>query len=219
MFVLSLSGWDGDTLLVLRSPWICKQISTTVFWCHYPLDHYSSKSLQLSKQVLTLNNSCGDGEFIIYTAIAWRNQGFGAALDFAWGWKDNNSDYAIRESPTSVKIFRKFKEKPGGLDVGFQAEGLSGGTLLGVKGQGGIGMFDWETGSLVRRIEVEPREVYWSEAGELVALACADTTYILRFNREAYLEGLNAGLADEDGVEAAFEVVADINEAVRSGFW
>jgi coatomer subunit beta' len=30
-----------------------------------------------------------------------------------------------------------------------------------VKGQGGIGMFDWETGSLVRRIEVEPREVYW----------------------------------------------------------
>ena len=60
-----------------------------------------------------------------------------------------------------MKIFRKFKEKPGGLDVGFQAEGLSGGVLLGVKGQGGIGMFDWETGSLVRRIEVEPREVYW----------------------------------------------------------
>jgi len=104
---------------------------------------------------------CGDGEFIIYTAIAWRNQAFGAALDFAWGWKENNNDYAIRESPTSVKIFRKFKEKPGGLDVGFQAEGLSGGVLLGVKGQGGIGMFDWETGSLVRRIEVDPREVYW----------------------------------------------------------
>src|SRR5436305_2144335 len=104
---------------------------------------------------------CGDGEYIIYTAIAWRNQAFGAALDFAWGWKENNNDYAIRESATSVKIFRKFKEKAGGLDVGFQAEGLSGGVLLGVKGQGGIGMFDWETGNLVRRIEVDPREVYW----------------------------------------------------------
>jgi coatomer subunit beta' len=102
---------------------------------------------------------CGDGEYIIYTALAWRNQAFGQALDFAWGTKDNNSDFAIRESGTSVKIFRKFKEKPGGLDVGFQAEGLSGGVLLGVKGQGGIGMFDWETGSLVRRIEVDPREV------------------------------------------------------------
>jgi coatomer subunit beta' len=162
---------------------------------------------------------CGDGEYIIYTAIAWRNQAFGAALDFAWGWKENNSDYAIRESATSVKIFRKFKEKPGGLDVGFQADGLSGGVLLGVKGQGGIGMFDWETGSLVRRIEVDPREVYWSESGELVALACAETTYVLRFSREAYLEGLNAGLADEDGVESAFEVVTDINEQVRSGEW
>jgi coatomer subunit beta' len=43
--------------------------------------------------------------------------------------------------------------------VGFHAEGLCGGFLLGVKGQDGIGMFDWETGNLVRRIEVEPREV------------------------------------------------------------
>ncbi|KAK5087190.1 Coatomer subunit beta' [Lithohypha guttulata] len=162
---------------------------------------------------------CGDGEFIVYTAIAWRNQAFGSALDFAWGSKDNNTDYAIRESATSVKIFRKMKEAPGGLDVGFQAEGLSGGVLLGVKGQGGIGMFDWATGNLVRRIEVEPREVYWSESGELVALACNDTTYVLRYSREAYLEGLNAGLADEDGVESAFEVVTDINESITTGEW
>ncbi|KAF7846462.1 hypothetical protein BT93_L4303 [Corymbia citriodora subsp. variegata] len=162
---------------------------------------------------------CGDGEFIIYTALAWRNQAFGPALDFAWGSKDNNNDYAIRESATSVKIFRKMKEVPGGLDVGFQAEGLAGGVLLGVKGHGGIGLFDWATGNLVRRIEVEPRAVYWSESGELVALACSDTTYVLRFNKEAYLEGLNSGQADEDGVEAAFEVVTDINEAIMTGEW
>ncbi|QKX60639.1 uncharacterized protein TRUGW13939_07785, partial [Talaromyces rugulosus] len=162
---------------------------------------------------------CGDGEYIIYTALAWRNKAFGQALDFAWGSKDNSNDYAIRESATSVKIFKNFKEKSGGLDVGFQAEGLSGGVLLGVKGQGGIGLFDWETGSLVRRIEVEPREVYWSESGELVALACEDTCYILRFSRENYVNGLNAGEADEDGVESAFEVVTDISETVRTGEW
>ncbi|EXJ80784.1 hypothetical protein A1O3_07068 [Capronia epimyces CBS 606.96] len=161
---------------------------------------------------------CGDGEFIIYTALAWRNQAFGSALDFAWASHQNPTDYAIRESSTSVKIFKKLKES-GSLDVGFQAEGLCGGFLLGVKGQGGIGMFDWETGTLVRRIEVEPREVYWSESGELVALACADTTYVLRFDREAYLEGLNSGQADEDGVEAAFSVVTDLQESVRSGEW
>lgn len=102
---------------------------------------------------------CGDGEYIIYTALAWRNKAFGSALDFVWGSKDNSNDYAIRESPTSVKIYKNFVEKAGGLDVGFQAEGLAGGVLLGVKGQGGIGLFDWQTGGLVRRIEVDPINV------------------------------------------------------------
>lgn len=102
---------------------------------------------------------CGDGEFIIYTALAWRNKAFGSALDFVWGSKDNSNDYAIRESATSVKIFKNFIEKSGGLDVGFQAEGLTGGVLLGVKGQGGIGFYDWQSGGLVRRIEVEPTDV------------------------------------------------------------
>lgn len=101
----------------------------------------------------------GDGEYIIYTALAWRNKAFGSALDFAWGSKDNTDDYAIRESTMSVKIFKKFKERPGGLDVGFSAEGISGGVLLGVRGQGGIAFFDWDSGALVRRIEVDPKKV------------------------------------------------------------
>ena len=162
---------------------------------------------------------CGDGEYIIYTALAWRNKAFGQAQDFAWGSKDNSNDYAIRESAMSVKIFRNFKEKSGGLDVGFQAEGLSGGVLLGVRGQGGIGLFDWETGALVRRIEVEPKNVYWSESGELVTLACEETYYVLRYSREAYNAALSAGEVEDDGVEAAFEVVTDINESVRTGQW
>lgn len=55
-------------------------------------------------------------------------------------------------------------------------------------------------------------QVYWSESGELVCLACEDTFYVLRFSQDAYVAGLNAGEADEDGVDAAFEAVADINE-------
>lgn len=55
-------------------------------------------------------------------------------------------------------------------------------------------------------------QVYWSDSGELVALACDDSCYVLRFSREAYLEALNDGQVDEDGVEAAFEVITDINE-------
>jgi len=98
---------------------------------------------------------CGDGEYIIYTALILRNQAFGAALDFAWASKENDKDYAIRESQYSVKIFRNFKPKGGDgtVNIGFTAEGLSGGNLLGVKGQGGIGFFDWETGKLVSYAE------------------------------------------------------------------
>lgn len=42
---------------------------------------------------------------------------------------------------------------------------------------------------------------------------------MLRFSRENYVAGLEAGEADEDGVESAFEVVTDINESVRTGEW
>ncbi|KAM3563660.1 hypothetical protein MY1884_001129 [Beauveria asiatica] len=162
---------------------------------------------------------CGDGEYIIYTALAWRNKAFGSALDFVWASKENSNDFAIRETPTTVKIYKNFAEKSGGLDVGFQADGLTGGILLGVTGQGGISFFDWATGGLVRRIEVEPKHVYWSENGELVAIACEDTFYVLRFSRENYVEAVQAGQVDEDGVEAAFEVITDISETVRTGEW
>lgn len=64
-----------------------------------------------------------------------------------------------------------------------------------------------------------PSQVYWSESGELVTLACDDDFYVLRFSRENYINGLNNGEADEDGVEAAIEHVATINETVRTGEW
>lgn len=162
---------------------------------------------------------CGDGEYIIYTALAWRNKAFGSALDFVWASKDNSNDFAIRESATSVKVYKNFVEKPGGLDIPFAADGLTGGVLLGVKGQGGVSFFDWTTGALVRRIEVEPKQVYWSDSGELVALACEDTCYVLRFSRDAFVEAVQNGDVDEDGVEAAFEVITDISESVRTGEW
>lgn len=55
-------------------------------------------------------------------------------------------------------------------------------------------------------------QVYWSDSGELVAIACDDTFYVLRFSRESYVEAVQAGQVDEDGVEAAFDVITDINE-------
>jgi coatomer subunit beta' len=148
----------------------------------------------------------GDGEYIVYTALALRNQNFGAGLDFVWATKELDKFSAVRESATSVKVLKQFKQASS-IDVGFSADGLFGGALIGVKGAGGIGFFDWQTGQLVRRIEVEPRQVIWSEGAELVALATEDSIYVLRFSREAFDEGVANGQVEDDGVEAAFEVV------------
>jgi coatomer subunit beta' len=62
-------------------------------------------------------------------------------------------------------------------------------------------------------------QVVWSESGELVALICTDTTYILRFNREAYVEGVATGQADEDGVEAAFELLHEASDTAITAHW
>jgi coatomer subunit beta' len=62
-------------------------------------------------------------------------------------------------------------------------------------------------------------QVIWSESGELVALCCADSTYVLRFNREAYVEAVNEGQADEDGVEAAFELLHEMPDVAVTAHW
>ena len=67
---------------------------------------------------------CGDGEYIIYTAMALRNKSFGSAQEFVWSY--DSSMYAIRESSSMVKISKNFKEtksfKP---DFGAEGERLT----------------------------------------------------------------------------------------------
>lgn len=161
---------------------------------------------------------CGDGEYIIYTALAWRNKAFGAGLSFAWA-SDSNT-YAVRETNSIVKVFRNFKERSGLVNVGFAVEDVKGGALLGIIGNGFVCFYHWETGALVRRIDVEAKNIYWSSTGELAAIVGTESFYILRFDRDAYQAYLDSELPVEDeGVEDAFDVVTEINEVVRTAKW
>ncbi|CAG8603089.1 12782_t:CDS:10, partial [Acaulospora colombiana] len=155
---------------------------------------------------------CGDGEYIIYTALAWRNKGFGNGLEFVWALDSN--EYAVRESATKIKLYKNFKERPNALKVNFTAEGIFGGTLLGVKSSTFLNLYDWETMAVVRRIDVIPKSVHWSDIGDLVAIACEDTFYVLRFNRQSYVQFLESGgEIGEEGIEQAFEFVTEIPES------
>ncbi|OLY84802.1 Coatomer subunit beta' [Smittium mucronatum] len=163
---------------------------------------------------------CGDGEYIIYTALAWRNKSFGSALEFAWA--QNSTDYAVRDSSTSIKLFRSFKERPSTStpalsNLGYSAEEIFGGSLLSIRSAGGtLNLHDWESGMLVRRIDVAAKFVYWSDNGELFSVVTEDSFFVLRYVNSAFLNATDIGV---EGVEDAVEFIAEIQEKVASGCW
>ncbi|CAE6490017.1 unnamed protein product [Rhizoctonia solani] len=199
---------------------------------------------------------CGDNEYIIYTALAWRNKSFGQGTAFAWA-EDSNT-YAVLEGKQRVKVYKNFKEKPGsglkGLG-GWAIDGLHGGTLLSARsGAGFVVFWDWESGEIVRRIEADAKNVhllvsqryprrhhlrrlilesgeivrrieadakniYWSPNGTLVAITSDDSFYILKFDRDSYVAALEQGPVGDEGVEDAFELMAEIPEIVKTAKW
>jgi len=70
---------------------------------------------------------CGDGEYIIYTAMALRNKSFGSAQEFVWA--ADSSEYAVRENASTVKLFKNFKERKT-FRPDFGAEAIFGGRKL-----------------------------------------------------------------------------------------
>lgn len=159
---------------------------------------------------------CGDGEYIIYTAMALRNKAFGSAQEFVWA--QDSSEYAIRESGSTIRIFKNFKEKKN-FKSDFGAEGIYGGYLLGVKSVSGLTFYDWETLDLVRRIEIQPKSVYWSDSGKLVCLATEDSYFILSYDVDEVQKAKDNNQVADDGVESAFNLLGEINESVRTGLW
>ena len=160
---------------------------------------------------------CGDGEYIIYTAMALRNKAYGSAQEFVWA--QDSSEYATREGSSTVKVFKNFKEKKA-FKPEFGAEGIFGGFLLGVRSGTGLAFYDWDTLELVRRIEIQPRHVFWSENGELVCLATEESYFILKYDTAvvARAHETKEGLT-EDGVEEAFAFLGETHESVRTGLW
>ncbi|RXK37407.1 coatomer beta' subunit [Tremella mesenterica] len=163
---------------------------------------------------------CGDGEYIIYTALAWRNKAFGPGTSFAWAGDSNT--YAIQEGKSKIRVYRAFKERPGFIKSSgtWAVEGVHGGTLLAARGSGFVMFWDWETGAVVRRVEVDATGVSWSGSGNLVAITSEDTLYVLRFDRDAYLAAVDGGkVIGDEGVEEAVELVAEISETIKTSRW
>ncbi|KAH9566824.1 hypothetical protein CY35_04G149400 [Sphagnum magellanicum] len=160
---------------------------------------------------------CGDGEYIIYTALAWRNRSFGSALEFAWS---TDGEYAVRESTSKIKIFNKTFQERKSIRPNISADGIYGGALLAVRSSEFICFYDWVECRVIRRIDVVAKNIYWSDSGDLVAISSDNSFYILKYKREVVAAYLESGKPeDEQGVEDAFELLHEISEHVRTGVW
>lgn len=160
---------------------------------------------------------CGDGEYIIYTALAWRNRSFGSALEFVWSV---DGEYAVRESTSKIKIFNKSFQERKSIRPTFSAEGIYGGALLAVRSNEFVCFYDWADCRVIRRIDVTVKDIYWADSGDLLTISSDNSFYILKYNRDAVAAHTESGKPlDEQGVEDAFELLHEIPERVRTGIW
>ena len=104
------------------------------------------------------------------------------------------------------------------LDLGI--EKLFSGALLGLRANGFVYFFDWETGVLVRRIDVDARDIIWSDNNELVTVINATDensgdepgAYALAFNKDVCDEAVANGIAadTEEGIDAVSYTHLDV---------
>ena len=103
----------------------------------------------------------------------------------------------------------------GTFKVGYNFDTLFGGDLLAVKSEDSVVFFDWETQTVVRRIEIAPKLVCWNEEGTKVGLISEEGSYILKCDKQAIANYLaNPQSHTDEGLEEAFELEKEISEMV-----
>ncbi|KAK2701677.1 hypothetical protein QYM36_019682 [Artemia franciscana] len=155
---------------------------------------------------------CGGGEYIIYTAMALRNKAYGSALEFVWGIEPEA--FAIRESTTTVKVFQKLTKEKKSLKVG--ADGIYGGTLLGVRFKYQLTFYCWDSLDLVIRTDNQPTGVFWGGNGEMVAITTKENFYILHCDVSALAE---ASEEDRHHSNFPFDDIDEKQENVKTATW
>ncbi|KAG2656965.1 hypothetical protein PVAP13_1KG120700 [Panicum virgatum] len=227
-------GYDEGTIMIKigrEVPVASMDSSGKIIWAkHNEIQTVNIKSVGVDNEIadgdrLPLRHNpngrfvvvCGDGEYIIYTALAWRNRSFGSALEFVWS---TDGEYAVRESTSRIKIYSKNFQEKKSIRPSFSAERIFGGVLLAMCTNDFICFYDWAECRLIRRIDVNVKNLYWADSGDLVTIASDTSFYILKYNRDVVSSHLDGGgSVGEEGVEDAFELLHEINERVRTGLW
>lgn len=155
---------------------------------------------------------CGDNEFVVSSALVWRFRASGSAKEFAWGIGDT---FATRESRDSVSIWKNFQNQ-GKLSLQYDCERIFGGALLGICCDDVVTFYQWDDQTIVRQIDVKPTGIWWSQFGDVVAIATNDTLFMLQYNSD-YREASDYEPAT--GSSEAFQLINEIEAKVKGGTW
>lgn len=157
----------------------------------------------------------GDGEFVIYTALAWRNKAFGNCKSFAWGTDSNT--YCLVTLQGEVQIFKDFQQVTDFPT--FEEHNIVkcfDGPLLGLQtADGDILFVDWESGNELKSFELNASKIIWSKNEELVLIYTEEENgYILEYNKDLIYE-----TETEDEENEFLSVLYEFNDSVMSGEW
>lgn len=96
----------------------------------------------------------GDGQYVVYSAVAWRNKTFGRTTDFSWSASGN--DYVVRDvsSADSISVSNNFGDL-WSVKLEATVQQVKGGELIAALTADAVYFLDWQSGELVRAIEVD----------------------------------------------------------------
>lgn len=151
----------------------------------------------------------GDGEFVIYTALAWRNKAFGNCKSFAWGL-DSNS-YCLVTLDGGIEIYKDFKKLPDFPTFEeYSIVRCFEGPLLGLQtSEGDLLFVDWDKGNNLKTFELDADRIIWSKNEELVLIYTEhESGYVLEYNKDLI-----------DNEEEFLSVLYEFNDSIKSGEW
>ena len=94
---------------------------------------------------------------------------------------------------------------------------MHGGALLAVRASEFVSFFDWETRMCVRRIDVVAEDIFWNQSGDMLAIVCKDSVFMLKYHCDIMADALASGVGvDEDGVQEAFVVITEVRFPLSS---
>ena len=161
----------------------------------------------------------GDGEYVIYSTIGWRNRAFGKGAEIAWA-APGGDIFASRDSNGRVMINRVSAHDQGVPLQGIvDCDKIYGGPLLGVSiGGSTLSFYDWTGDVLIRTIDVSASAVTWSPDASHVAIQTESSCYILSA-KAAVIKSPQSFPSGEEGIEDSLELVDELEQPLKSVCW